>query len=1023
MRRRLIRSLGFVLVLGLLISTGSLAVGKRPAQPAAPANYSLVGQVKDADYSTIDGVTVTAVLDRAPLLLVPGFMGYPPQTTGCTAQSYLPSKGQDDAYFGQVDDLLRQFGPVYYAHIVSNPCYTAPVEANAALLSQQIEDIINQTGAKKVNLVAHGMGGLISRAYIEGGSYRGDVDALLMFGAPNTGLPQDEVAFFASGLPLGDFCSNRQPGLCDQSPAGMAGFNLDHPHRRAGVRYFVVSGASPLKSRSALGTVSGALAGTPNDGFTSLASGLGLADTGGQVHAYATDENYSLLFSSPSGYVWTYFNARQTPQLATADSRSFSECLRPILLLNQDLCASLPAAPAAPESSAWQRTAMDHQFIQPGQTITHSVSVPAGPALFAAQWLSGTERLTLRSPLGTLIDPVYAASHTGAITYTAGTNDLAYTFAAAAGGEWKMILEGASLPPAGTASSSFAAFPSPLVFNAKSDREWYLPGETAVISASLQGGVLNSAQVTATLIYSGGAAIHIPLASMGAGKFSASSFIQNRPGYASLAIDARGTANSQPFERSLDRAFLVSLRSAALTGSFASLARPLFSGSYFYRSLDITATLVVSASGRYGLSADLLDGSQGLVSHTTAFIEASTGGAALVLSFPAVDLYRAGQNGPFKLANLVLSDQSRALQVLEERQTAFQISVDHYQRFGSGAIFLPLLSEGSAVQADSTLGQISHTQAVSTTYTMVTGADGIYQFGSLPPGNYTVYAMKAGESFSPSALRVSLNDFIKLNFLRQGGSLATDVVYIPGGEFHMGCDPISNGGRQCQSEALPLHPVYLDGYYIDRNLVTNSQYAQCVSAGVCSPPAHSNSFSRPSYYGNLVFADYPVIYVNSIQAKQFCTWRHARLPTEAEWENAARSGDLRAYPWGNSSPTCLDGNLEVWNEGTSTGYYCTGSATSPGDTTPVGIYSRESPYGVKDMAGNVAQFVDDYFWPTYYSFSPYRDPEFTTCVNVNCSRVLRGGGFANAYPLSGQRGAYNWTAYTFDIGFRCAMTP
>lgn len=242
------------------------------------------------------------------------------------------------------------------------------------------------------------------------------------------------------------------------------------------------------------------------------------------------------------------------------------------------------------------------------------------------------------------------------------------------------------------------------------------------------------------------------------------------------------------------------------------------------------------------------------------------------------------------------------------------------------------------------------------------------------------------------------------------------LVYVPAGEFMMGA---SADDPYALLRETPPHTVYLDGFWIDSTEVTNAMYARCVAEGACSQPAQDGSFSRSSYHMEESCGAYPVIYVTWDQAQEYCQWAGRRLPTEAEWEKAARGTDGRLYPWGDEEPTGAMANL--------CGIECRAEPNDPAiadgfvDTAPVGYFPADSsPYGALDMAGNVSEWVADRGDSGYYVVSPANNP---TGPTTGRTRVIRGGLFA-IIPRGARVTVRSFLlpyAANEATGFRCAV--
>jgi formylglycine-generating enzyme required for sulfatase activity len=236
----------------------------------------------------------------------------------------------------------------------------------------------------------------------------------------------------------------------------------------------------------------------------------------------------------------------------------------------------------------------------------------------------------------------------------------------------------------------------------------------------------------------------------------------------------------------------------------------------------------------------------------------------------------------------------------------------------------------------------------------------------------------------------------ELQGLAQRGILPPEgMVLVPAGEFLMGAE-------DGHPDARPMRRPSLSSYWIDKYEITIAQYRRCVVSGVCAPPKDRSAFDDPQR------AQHPVTNVTWSQARAYCQWSSRRLPTEAEWEKAARGTDGRRYPWGNSEEM-----IKSWLKERDV-------RTGSNGTAPVGsLPENVSPYGVFDLVGNVWEWVRDWYADDFYAVAPSHDPQGPLRGSF---RVLRGGDWSQS-PLDLRASYRGWDEMTYwgpTLGFRCA---
>jgi hypothetical protein len=645
----------------------------------------------------------------------------------CPDTAFLSTNGGSDA--SSVPTALANAG--YHVQRVMldvNVFGSASIRNQVPVLTTGIDRAKRATGQSKVIVISHSTGTIVARRYIESSEYRGDVSHYFSFGGPHRGwhfealagafiaastiggfaLTASSVGAEGSVAATATFCALHK-AACDMSRSSMASFNNDF-RANPNVTYHMIHGDmlrtvpcsifgvptrcddpdnASVNPLFRVVDLANTLAGSPaNDG---LIPSDGINAVQGSHDRLLTYDTH-MLQVGPRYYFKRSGDGRE--------GEGWTSCILPVLIDGtKDTCGSVRNAnvPLEHASHMQQRQEMDalqtvrplQGVLAPGQTITRPVALIDSPvsAAFVATWQGGAAELTLIGPDGAAIMPALAATFPLSVQHALTDTASSYVLSGTLPGVYTMVFTATGAPVTYTLA---AAFDSALTFDATRNRNWYAPGGTAVLSATLAGLPVSADSVRALIRRADGVTEAIQLAPIGGGTYSANYTVPNASGYVEATIVAEGIANGTAFERARAFNFQVYPASFKIADGYADVATR--------EALTISVNINPLIGGPVRVSGTLVDATTGAQIKTVAVsAELVTGTlAAIPLVFDGEALRAAGFNGPYRLARVLVTDERETTLVSDDQFDVFTTRSYRATDFGFNKVYLPTaLSEGS----------------------------------------------------------------------------------------------------------------------------------------------------------------------------------------------------------------------------------------------------------------------------------------------------------------------------------------
>jgi len=530
---------------------------------------------------------------------------------------------------------------------------------NASCLRYQLNYVYSKNN-QPITIVAHSMGGLVSRFSLFFNGVKDRVQSVYTIGSPHAGVPVGSL-FLAQTS--NDCASDKDQGACDMARSRMISFNALFQNLK-GIQYAFIGGdANPIPDFHGDSDIDDGLVGR-NSAVGWWTDGVFFPDNWTSTsppRQFWVDEVHS------SSFLGNAFNEYR----GNLRSQSFY-CIQYLLNGAQsstpNICR-IPSKSSAVQSSTTPSIVALYPQYSPilrgyagvGQTITHALPIDAdGKVQFTVFSDSGTLNFILVRPDGQVVDPAYAQAHPDEVAYFSQTDgadllpNATYFITDTLAGQWQLSITGSALDEAGTDYRAFATFQSSRTFTATTDKDTYNAGDTATLSAELRNGDVGiaGASVIATIARSDNVTDTIALADQGNGVYIATYAVPDAPGYLSIDVTAMGTDNGTPFSRQMFLLPTVAPNDARIT-TIGDAEAQNNNGDLLYEALNVPVNVTVEQEGSYIMLADLEANGQ-VVAQTALDATLAPGTQELALSFSGNDIRSSHVDGPYTVKRLTL---------------------------------------------------------------------------------------------------------------------------------------------------------------------------------------------------------------------------------------------------------------------------------------------------------------------------------------------------------------------------------